>query len=151
MESACTIARDQLAKAGMLQKRNYDTLVWVFSLKRRKGPCLKLDSNWVGPCRVMERVGELVSRVQLPPQGRRVVLHGDRLDPYRGSALPSFMEEQPKPPPAPLDESPRNGQSCPVMSPSHQLEVGTPPTASCLPGLEGVPCLRPITAGIGSS
>lgn len=98
IESAHAFARDQLEKAGMRQKRNYDVrskgrhfeageLVWVYSPRRKKGRCPKLDCHWVGPCRVLERMGEVVYRVQLPPRGRKVALHRDRLAPYRGALL----------------------------------------------------------------
>ncbi|KAL1272916.1 hypothetical protein QQF64_028778 [Cirrhinus molitorella] len=53
---------------------------------RKKGRCPKLDSQWIGPCSVLERIGEVVYRVQLPPRGRKVALHRDRLAPYRGGA-----------------------------------------------------------------
>ncbi|CAL9703512.1 unnamed protein product [Knipowitschia caucasica] len=103
MESAHAFARDQLEKAGMRQKRNYDVrskgkdfstgdLVWVYNPKRKKGRCPKLDSHWDGPCRVLEQVGEVVYRVQVPPRGRKVVLHRDRLAPYRGQTVPSFEQ-----------------------------------------------------------
>ncbi|CAI5690254.1 unnamed protein product [Oreochromis niloticus] len=103
LDSAHSYAREQLAKAGLRQKRNYDIttkgrhfrageLVWVYSPKRKKGRCPKLDSSWVGPCSVLERVGEVVYRVQLPPRGRKVALHRDRMAPYRGQSLPSFPE-----------------------------------------------------------
>lgn len=60
------------------QRRNYDLhykgrhldsgeLVWLYSPQRKKGHCPKLDSDWVGPCRVLERLGEVVYRVRLPP------------------------------------------------------------------------------------
>lgn len=99
MESAHAFARDQLQKAGIRQKRNYDMrargkdftvgdLVWVYNPKRKKGRCPKLDCHWVGPCEVLEKLGEVVYRVQLPPRGRRVALHRDRLAPYRGNARP---------------------------------------------------------------
>ncbi|XP_029574004.1 uncharacterized protein LOC115165110 [Salmo trutta] len=51
---------------------------------RKKGRCLKLDSAWVGPCLVIERVGEVTYRVEVPPRSRKVVVHRDRLAPYRG-------------------------------------------------------------------
>ncbi|KAK7919250.1 hypothetical protein WMY93_010534 [Mugilogobius chulae] len=68
IETAHTFARDQLQKAGIRQKRNYDLrakgkdfnvgdLVWVFSPKRKKGRCPKLDCHWVGPCEVLEKLG----------------------------------------------------------------------------------------------
>lgn len=95
LETAHNFAREQLVNAGVRQKRNYDVhtrgrhfvageLVWVYSPLRKKGRCPKLDSHWVGPCSVLERVGEVVYRVQLPSRGRKVALHRDRLAPYRG-------------------------------------------------------------------
>ena len=43
----------------------------------------------LGPCRVLERLGEVVYRLHLKaPKGRRVALHRDRLAPYRGVAAP---------------------------------------------------------------
>lgn len=72
-------------------------LVWVYSPKRKKGQCPKLDSNWLGPRSVLESVGEVVYGVQLPPRGRRVVLHRDRLEPYRGHSLPPFWRSVCKP------------------------------------------------------
>lgn len=99
LETAHTYARQQLANAGARQRRNYDVhtrgrhfepeeLVWVHSPQRKKGRCPKLDSEWMGPCKILERVGEVVYRVQLPPRGRKVVIHRDRLAPYHGNAKP---------------------------------------------------------------
>ena len=84
LESAHLFALEQQQRAGVRQKRNYDVkskgrhfqageLVWVFNPKRTKGRCPKLDSPWVGPRRVLERLGEVVYRLHLPPKGRRVV------------------------------------------------------------------------------
>lgn len=108
MESAHAFARDQMQKAGVRQKRNYDLrskgrdfrpgeLVWVYSPKRRKGRCPKLDCHWQGPCEVLEKLSEVVYRVQLPPRGRRVALHRDRLAPYRGDAWPQQSTEPMRP------------------------------------------------------
>ena len=63
-------------------------LVWVHSPQRKKGRCPKLESEWMGPCRVLERLGEVVYRVELLPRGRRVALHRDRFAPYQGRATP---------------------------------------------------------------
>lgn len=124
LESAHEFARDQLRSAGAKQKRNYDVqtkgrhfiageLVWVYNPQRKKGRCPKLDSDWVGPCRVLERLGEVVYRVQLPPKGRKVALHRDRLAPYRGTASSSepdsrtggVLDVVPNPPQGPLMDS----------------------------------------------
>ncbi len=105
LESAHEFARGQLLSAGAKQKRNYDVhtrgrhfevgeLVWVYNPQRKKGRCPKLDSDWVGPCRILGRIGEVVYRVQLPPRGRKVALHRDRLAPYRGTASVQDPETQ---------------------------------------------------------
>ena len=76
----------------MKHKRNHDmhalgrhfvagVLVWVYSPPRKKGRCPKLDSHRVGLCKVLERVGDVVYRVQLSSRGRKVALHRDRLAP----------------------------------------------------------------------
>ena len=56
----------------------------------------RLDSKWVGPCYVVERVGEVVYRVRLAPRGRTVVLHSDRMAPYRGNQQPAFPRMTPR-------------------------------------------------------
>uniref|UniRef100_A0A8C5APC8 Gypsy retrotransposon integrase-like protein 1 n=1 Tax=Gadus morhua TaxID=8049 RepID=A0A8C5APC8_GADMO len=109
LETAHSFARGQLLSAGVRQKRNYDVrsrgrhfeageLVWTYSPQRKKGRCPKLDSEWIGPCRVLERMGEVVYRFQLPPRGRRVALHRDRLAPYRGTATPQPAPASPAAP-----------------------------------------------------
>jgi len=95
LETAHEFARLQLESAGARQKRNYDThtrgrhfdtgeMVWLHNPARKKGWCPKLDKTWIGPCRVLARVGEVVYRLLTPPRGRRVVVHRDRMAPYRG-------------------------------------------------------------------
>ena len=97
LESAHAFAREQQLRAGVRQKRHYDVrekgrhfkageLVWVYNPQRKKGRCPKLDSPWMGPCQILEKLGEVVYRLQLPARGRKVVLHRDRLAPYRGGA-----------------------------------------------------------------
>ena len=129
--------------AGVRQKRNYDVhnrgrhfvageLVWVYSPLRKKGRCPKLDSHWVGPCSVLERVGEVVYWVQLPPRGRKVTLHRDRLAPYRGASspqtpgtptIPSLAMTLPRhPPPSATDQAPNGPRPlspslCPSLCP----------------------------------
>jgi len=98
MESAHTFARDQLEKVGMRQKWNYDVrargrhfqagdLVWVYSPRRKRGQGPTLECPWVGPCKVLERVGDVVYSVELRPRGQRVALHIDMLAQYRGNPL----------------------------------------------------------------
>lgn len=137
LEKAHAFARDQLEKAGMRQKRNYDVrskgrdfqagdLVWVYTPKRKKGRSPKLDCHWDGPCRVIERVGEVVYRVQVPPRGRKVVLHRDRLAPYRGTAVPLFepgSSSQTDPGPS---ADPPSSPTAPDTPPSDTAPSNTP-------------------------
>jgi len=135
LESAHSFARKQQLSAGVRQRRNYDVrtqgrhflageLVWVYSPQRKKGRCPKLDSQWVGPCRVLERLGEVVYRVQLPSKGRKVVLHRDRLAPYRGAspapAQTTSVALSPQAsspfPPSPPSPSPRPAAPTPAYS-----------------------------------
>ncbi|KAJ8001022.1 hypothetical protein DPEC_G00186490 [Dallia pectoralis] len=106
LEVAHEFARRQAVEAGMRQKRAYDQhtkgahyqggdLVWVYGPKRVKGRSPKLDSKWIGPCCVLERVGEVVYRVKMAPRGRVVVLHRDRMAPY-GAAHDQHMKGEPK-------------------------------------------------------
>ncbi|KAJ8353974.1 hypothetical protein SKAU_G00215410 [Synaphobranchus kaupii] len=157
LETAHAFARKQMENAGVRQKRNFDVrmrgrhfqageLVWVHSPQRKRGRCPKLDSHWMGPCRVLERIGEVMYRVQLPPRGRKVALHRDRLAPYRGSACPAGTPEtldtpliDPDMPPAhahthgPLPTSPvpqRNSPGLDAEVPVGPVEARPPPHAS---------------------
>ncbi|MGH0116107.1 UNVERIFIED_CONTAM: hypothetical protein FKN15_023140 [Acipenser sinensis] len=155
LEVAHHFAREQLQAAGVRQKRNYDLrargrhfiageLVWIFSPKRKRGRCPKLDSHWLGPCQVLERIGEGVYRGQLPPRGRKVVLHRDRLAPYLGrnpAQTDTATPDSPLLPPAdspcpaspspstPVPDSPLPGSSTPLdsVSPSAVADGGSTP------------------------
>ena len=52
--------------------------MWVYRLRRKKGRCPKLDCHWEWPCHVVERLGEVVYRVQLSGKRKKVALHRDR-------------------------------------------------------------------------
>ncbi|CAI5653216.1 unnamed protein product [Oreochromis niloticus] len=134
MESAHDFARRKLISAGARQKRNYDVhsrgrhfnvgeLVWVYNPQRKKGRCPKLSSDWVGPCKVLECLGEVVYRVQLPPRGRRVALHRDRLAPYRGAATALAQQGGPQ---TDLDSTPTDSATTIVTAPT----VSPGPTAT---------------------
>ncbi|KAK7884629.1 hypothetical protein WMY93_027752 [Mugilogobius chulae] len=137
IETAHTFARDQLQKAGVRQKRNYDLrakgkdfnagdLVWVFSPKRKKGRCPKLDCHWVGPCEVLEKLGEVVYRVQLPPRGRRVALHRDRLAPYQGDESP-LQRPKANTPQTNKTATPQTLTVSPTQSPQSASPICPPP------------------------
>ncbi|CAI5646298.1 unnamed protein product [Oreochromis niloticus] len=107
--------RQAQASAGVRQKRAYDTRcrggtfvpgdkVWVYCPVRKRGVSPKLCSHWQGPAEVVERLTEVVYRVRMPGPGRLVVLHQDRLSPYR--------------PLAPADAGAGDAGSAPCSDPS---------------------------------
>lgn len=54
----------------------------------KKGVSSKLTSQRVGPCTMLEELSQAVNRVRLVGESRVVVLHRDRLAPYRLFACP---------------------------------------------------------------
>ena len=78
-------------------------LVWVYNPVRKKGRSPKQDSHWEGPCTVLEKLPDVVYWVQLLWRGRVVVLHRDRLAPYRLASATEHPEEGELPvsPPSP--------------------------------------------------
>uniref|UniRef100_W5MYZ3 Uncharacterized protein n=1 Tax=Lepisosteus oculatus TaxID=7918 RepID=W5MYZ3_LEPOC len=94
MRRVHSFARTQLTQAGVRQKRHYDLRfrcpafqprdsVWVYNPRRHKGLSTKLTPSWEGPAEVLGVVGKVCYRVRLRTWGRVVVLHRDRLAPYR--------------------------------------------------------------------
>ncbi|KAL6465845.1 hypothetical protein MHYP_G00259780 [Metynnis hypsauchen] len=103
-------ARVHLSDASLKQKRAYDTRcsgeplvvgqsVWLFSPKCTRGLCPKLQSNWVGACSVVSKLGEVVYRVKWGK--RRLVVHRDRLAPYRPKQRLCGQDINPLSPPSP--------------------------------------------------
>ncbi|KAJ8349026.1 hypothetical protein SKAU_G00276150 [Synaphobranchus kaupii] len=98
-------ARKAQASASFKQKRWYDTRcsgqafaageqVWVYCPERKKGLSPKLRASWRGPGEVVERLSEVVFHIRMPGRGRLVVLHQDRLAPYRPLATPDAAEPE---------------------------------------------------------
>ncbi|KAJ8381341.1 hypothetical protein SKAU_G00021190 [Synaphobranchus kaupii] len=98
-------ARKAQASAGFKQKRWYDTRcrgrafaageqVWIYCPERKKGLSPKLRASWRGPGEIVERLSEVVYRIRMPGRGRLVVLHQDRLAPYRPLATPDAAEPE---------------------------------------------------------
>ncbi|KAJ8333888.1 hypothetical protein SKAU_G00412070 [Synaphobranchus kaupii] len=59
----------------------------------------QLDSDWEVPCTILRRLTDMVHRVRLQTHQHIVVLHVDRLAPYRGLS-PSQSSRQRQPVPA---------------------------------------------------
>ena len=68
---------------------------------RKRGVCPKLRSHWQGQGEILDRVSEVVYRLRMPgARGRVVVLHQDRLSPYRPLAPVVADEGTPRGSPA---------------------------------------------------
>ncbi|KAJ8379427.1 hypothetical protein SKAU_G00002050 [Synaphobranchus kaupii] len=91
------------ANSRVQQKRAYNTRcwgqaflpgdkIWVYCPVRKKGVSPKLRSHWQGPREVVAWLSEVVYRVHVPGWRRMVVLHRDRLSPYRPLAPPAVGE-----------------------------------------------------------
>ena len=68
--------------------------VWLFNPKRRCGRSPKLQSNWVAPYTVKQRIDDVVYRIQREGQRKFKVVHLDRLAKYKfRDALPVRDEQ----------------------------------------------------------
>jgi hypothetical protein len=60
--------------------------VWLYRPTRKKGRSPKLQSSWEGPYKIVTRINDVVCRIQRNPRSEMMVVHLDRLAPYRGTA-----------------------------------------------------------------
>ena len=98
-------ARQNLKKTAVRQKRNYDKKmagkpfqvgdsVWLHQVRRKKGRNPKLDCPWEGPYLVTAVLSDVVYRIQRTQRARPKVVHSDRLKPYLGPPLKSWISPQ---------------------------------------------------------
>ena len=101
-------ARRHLGKAAERQKRNYDKRasskpfrvgdsVWLNNVRRRKGRNPKLDCPWEGPYLVVSVLSDVTYRIKRNRRTKPKVIHADRLKPYLGPALESWISQKEKP------------------------------------------------------
>jgi hypothetical protein len=90
-------ARQHLRLASNRMKTRYDKLanctgyqegdkVWLYRPTRNKGRSPKLQSSWEGPYKIIKRINDMVYRIQKNPRSMMMVVHLDRLAPYRRAA-----------------------------------------------------------------
>ena len=98
-------AREKLQLAARRQKRNYDkacikdpieegSFVWLHNETRKKGQCPKLQYKWEGPYLVIKKLSDVVFRIQKSQQSKPKVVHYDRLKPYVGEPLHSWIKNK---------------------------------------------------------
>ncbi|KAJ8944180.1 hypothetical protein NQ318_016160 [Aromia moschata] len=72
--------------------------VWLYAPKRTKGKSPKLQSNWEGPYTIINKINDLVYRIQLSPRSKPKLVHLERLARYTGHNPPDwFVVEDPPP------------------------------------------------------
>jgi hypothetical protein len=98
-------ARVSLKKAAGRQMKTYDgkgvlrkpyaegTFVWLHNEIRRKGYNPKLQFKWDGPYLVLNRLSDVVYRIQKSSKSKPKVIHFDRLKPYEGNEKESLVRK----------------------------------------------------------
>ena len=105
LATAHDLARQQLNKAAIRQKRNYDKRlagkpftvgdsVWIHNVRRKKGRNAKLDCPWEGPYLVISVLSDVVYRIQKSVKAKPKVIHADRLKPYLGPPLERWIPKR---------------------------------------------------------
>ncbi|CAG2250324.1 unnamed protein product [Mytilus edulis] len=95
-------ARNKLKLSSDRMKRNYDVgtkmqtfdagdPVWLHNPRRVKGLCPKLQNNWEGPYIVVNKLNDVIYRIQKGPKMKPKVVHQDRLKPYLGENVPVWF------------------------------------------------------------
>ncbi|GJQ78208.1 hypothetical protein Trydic_g2537 [Trypoxylus dichotomus] len=56
--------------------------VWFYQPPRKKGRSLKLERSYTGPYTVINRINDLVYRIQLSPRSKVKIVSSDRLDSF---------------------------------------------------------------------
>lgn len=83
-------------------KRNYDIMsnlfefhvgvaVWLKDPVREVGLNPKLQRLWKGPFKVIDKLNDILYRVQQSPRHRSRVVHHDKLRMYTGRNLPAWF------------------------------------------------------------
>ena len=96
---------------------------------RKKGVSPKLCSKWTGPCTVLQKLSDVVYRVQMLT-GRKVVLHRDRLAPYQPRAETAGSQGEAAEGPAVVDACVSEGDTG-----GREARTKTEAVASTPPGL----------------
>ena len=97
-------AREQLQSAMRRQKRHYDRFaakhgfevgefVWVRDETRRKGRCPKLQLAYDGPYLIIDKISDVVFRIQRTPRSKSKVIHFEKLKKYQGEKLTSWLDK----------------------------------------------------------
>ena len=98
-------ARRHLNISSESMKRRYDVktykipykvgdAVWYYNPKRKVGFNPKLQRPWKGPMVVVERLNDVLFRIQAGPRNKPLVVHHDKLKPYLGEDKPDWFVQK---------------------------------------------------------
>ena len=99
-------ARKHLKQSAIRQKSHFDKkangtkiktgqFVWLSKKVTKRGMSPKLDTRWEGPYLVVKQLSDVVFRIQRSgPRGQQKVVHYDRLKPYEGKPLSSWLHKK---------------------------------------------------------
>jgi len=155
LAGAHEVARRHLGKAAERQKRNYDKRVsskpfrlgdsvWLHNIGRKKGRNPKLDCPWEGPYLVVSVLSDVTYRIQRSRRAKPKVIHADRLKPYLGPALKSWIVEREGTVMPAESQVMRAGEVGPVSGPVEAvLGEGTSDGSDAMESLNPVLCSSP--------
>ena len=97
-------AREQLKTSTRTYKRYYDRnvirkcykpgeFVWLKDERRRKGYSPKLQFAYEGPYMVVNRLTDVVYRIQRGPRAKFKVVHFEKLKRYEGESIPGWLDK----------------------------------------------------------
>jgi hypothetical protein len=98
------VARKHLESAHLRQKYQYDInskenmfnpgdAVWLLNETRKIGQNPKLQPTYLGPYIVLERLNNLVYKIQLDDKGQERIVNHDKLKKYLGDNYPAWGEQ----------------------------------------------------------
>ena len=106
LRAAHDFARIKLRKSAQYQEHQYNLKadkrslsqgqpVWLYDPAKTRGVCPKLAAKWTGPYVIIQKIDDLVYRVQEHPRARSKVVHRNRLKPYEGGNPPQWYKKSP--------------------------------------------------------
>jgi hypothetical protein len=107
MQKAHLVAREHLQTANKRQKDSYDVktkltryepgeAVWYLSEARKQGVCPKLQATYEGPYVIIDKLNSLDYKLMKEPKGRQIVVHHNKLKPYKGDFSPQWARKHAK-------------------------------------------------------
>ena len=103
MQVAHDLARKHLGQNALQMKESYDAkknlnqynrgdLVWYATESKQLHTAPKLRVPFQGPYLVLDRLGDLLFKIQLDEKGKQKIEHHDKLKPYEGLYVPPWVE-----------------------------------------------------------